>query len=49
MALGEVGGGGGGGSEGKVRVLRSLGIAASPISLLSKEGVCGNEILPCKR
>ena len=33
--------GGGGGAEGEVCILRSPGIAASPISLLSMGGVCG--------
>ena len=32
---------GGGESEGEVCILRSQGIAASPISLLSLGGVCG--------
>ena len=34
-------GGGGGGGEGEVGILRSPGIAASPISLSSTGGVCG--------
>ena len=35
---------GGGGAEGEVCVLRSPGIAASPISLLSMGGVCGRSL-----
>ena len=34
----------GGGAEGEVCVLRSPGIAASPISLLSMGGVCGRSL-----
>ena len=34
----------GGGAEGGVCILRSLGIAASPISLLSMGGVCGRSL-----
>ena len=41
LANGPSGGGGGyGGDEGEVCILLSLGIAASPISLLSIGGVC---------
>ena len=36
--------GGGGGAEGEVRILRSPGSAASPISLLSMGGVCGRSL-----
>ena len=35
---------GGGGAEGEVCILRSSGIAASPISLLSMGGVCGRSL-----
>ena len=35
---------GGGGAEGEVCILRSPGIAASPISLLSMGGVCGRSL-----
>ena len=34
----------GGGAEGEVCILHSLGIAASPISLLSMGGVCGRSL-----
>ena len=34
----------GGGAEGEVYILRSSGIAASPISLLSMVGVCGRSL-----
>ena len=36
--------GGGRGAEGEVCILRSPGIAASPISLLSMGGVCGRRL-----
>ena len=36
--------GGGGGAEEEVCTLRSPGIAASPISLLSMGGVCGRSL-----
>ena len=36
--------GGGGGAEGEVCILRSPGIAASPISLWSMGGVCGRSL-----
>ena len=42
------GGGGGGGAEGEVCILRSPGIAASPISLLSMGGVCGRSLMAGK-
>ena len=35
---------GGGGDEGEVCIFRSLGIAASPFSLLSMGGVCGRSL-----
>ena len=37
-------GGGGGGAEGDVFILRSPGIAASPIYDLSMGGVCGRSL-----
>ena len=39
-----LGGGGGVGADGEVCILRSPGIAASPISLLSMGGVCGRSL-----
>ena len=38
----------GGAAEGEVCILRSPGIAASPISLLSMGGVCGRSLTPGK-
>ena len=40
--------GGGGGAEGEVCILRSSGIAASPISLLSMGGDCGRSLTAWK-
>ena len=44
LANGPSCGGGGGAAEGEVCILRSPGIVAPPISLLSMGGVCGRSL-----